>query len=99
MFSTKLTLIAALAYGTLGAAEAPLSFEVNRGQFNQDVRFVARGEGLSAFLTASGATLAMHRSQAVVRLEWKGANPAPQIHAENELPGKANYLIGDRANR
>ena len=54
---SKMTAIAALAGGILGAAETPLSFEINRGQFDRDVRFVARGEGLSAYLTASGATL------------------------------------------
>jgi uncharacterized repeat protein (TIGR01451 family) len=92
---TKMTVITALASCVLGAAGTPLAFEINRGQFSPEVRFVARGEGLSAFLTSSGAVLAMHKSEAVIRIEWLGGNPAPQLAAENELPGKANYFVGD----
>src|SRR5437763_1721334 len=91
----KMTAITALACGALGATEPPLSFDINRGQFDPKVQFVARGEGLSAYLTASGATLAMHKSQAVIRLVWLGANPAPEVVPENELPGKSNYFVGD----
>ena len=43
MLSKKLTVIAAMAGGALSAAELPLSFEINRGQFDRNVRFVARG--------------------------------------------------------
>ena len=39
----------------------------------------------------------MHRSQATIRLEWIGANPAPAVLGEHQLAGKANYFVGDPA--
>ena len=43
------------AYGRL-----PLSFEINQGQTDPRVRFIARGPGYETFLTATGAVLALH---------------------------------------
>src|SRR5258705_343389 len=40
------------SYGKL-----PLSFEINRGQTNPEVKFMARGQGYGLFLTSSGAVL------------------------------------------
>ncbi len=47
-------------YGTF-----PLSFEVNEGQVNNDVRFLSRGSGYTLFLTSSEAVLSLkgHSSQ------------------------------------
>src|SRR5947209_16861672 len=42
------------AYGQL-----PLSFEVNRGQFDPRVRFVARGHGYTLFLTDTQMVLTL----------------------------------------
>ena len=42
------------AYGAL-----PLSFELNQGQTNQQVRFLARSEGYVLFLTATEAVMAL----------------------------------------
>lgn len=39
----------------------PLSFEVNQGQTDGRVRFVARGGGYSVFLTSSEVLLSLHR--------------------------------------
>lgn len=47
----------AKAYGKL-----PLAFEVNRGQTDSSVRFLARGAGYTLFLTGDDAVLAL-RSQ------------------------------------
>src|ERR1035437_5893341 len=45
------------AYGRL-----PLSFEENRGQTDEAVRFLSRGEGYTLFLTQGEAVLALRRS-------------------------------------
>jgi len=46
------------AYGDL-----PLSFEVNRGQSNAAVKFLARGAGYNLFLTPTETVLALHKNE------------------------------------
>jgi len=85
------------AYGKL-----PLYFEANKGQTNEQVRFLARGSRSTLFLTPSEAVLVFtHRevSRTVLRMTFIGANPEPSVVGAEELPGKANYFIGsDPAN-
>jgi hypothetical protein len=90
----------------------PLAFEANQGQTDPAVKYLARGNGYTAFLTADETVFAMrsgaHASarksgkkaadkaaQAAIRIKLAGANPKPQIVAENELPGHSNYFIGN----
>jgi hypothetical protein len=40
----------------------PLSFEANRGQVNDAVNFLARGQGYTLFLTSGGAVLTVRRA-------------------------------------
>lgn len=87
-------------YGTL-----PLSFEVNAGQSDPRVRFMAHGSGYNLFLTATEAVLALSRQPAdkaetartdttVVRMALAGANVDPQINGLDPLPGRVNYFRG-----
>ena len=78
----------AQAYGRL-----PLSFEVNRGQTDSQVKFLSRGRGYTLFLTSTEAVLAFNRT--VVRMKLVGANPNPEVAGLAELPGKTNYFIGN----
>src|SRR5438552_773176 len=79
----------------------PLHFEANQGQTHQDVRFLARGAGYSLFLTPTGAALTLTKQEssahkpAVLRMTFAGANPDPRVTGLEELPGKANYFIGN----
>jgi subtilase family serine protease len=78
----------------------PLAFEANRGQVDQQVKFLARGVGYTAYLTTTGAqfTLGNGRpARAIVRFDVIGGNAAPQIVPEGELPGVVNYSRGARA--
>jgi hypothetical protein len=79
------------AYGRL-----PLAFEENRGQTGGQVRFFSRSQGYGLFLTATEAVLALGTGDGrhVLRLGLSGADPAVRIAGEEELPGKANYLLG-----
>src|SRR5580765_5041184 len=47
------------ASGTAALARAPLRFEVNGGQTDASVRFLAHGEGFNLFLTAAQAVLVL----------------------------------------
>ena len=79
-------------------AQVPLAFEANSGQTDPQARFLARGAGYTIFLTPDETVLSLldrqHRS-AVIRLQLAGANPKPEMHPLDELPGKSNYFIGN----
>jgi hypothetical protein len=61
------------AYGKL-----PLRFEVNQGQTDEQVKFLARGSGYSLYLTAAEAVLRLRhnrnaKSVATLRMKMAGA--------------------------
>lgn len=88
-------LLANEAYGKL-----PLSFEINQGQADRQVRFLSRGSGYNLFLTSTEAVLSLpqkqtgDRASSVLRMKPVGANPKAKIEGLDQLPGKSNYLIG-----
>lgn len=91
-------------WGKLYAA-LPLSFEANRGQTDPQVDFLARGQGYTLFLTPHEAVLTLKHATSgkggkpvpasALHLELQGANPHPGVAGAEELPGKANYFIGN----
>ena len=46
-----------------GFGRLPLSFEVNQGQTNAEVKFLSRGKGYTLFLTPNEAVLSLKRGQ------------------------------------
>ncbi|HKV37362.1 MAG TPA: SBBP repeat-containing protein [Pyrinomonadaceae bacterium] len=77
--------------------QLPMSFELNRGQTDSEVKFLSRGKGYMLFLTATESILSLRRGAnekpAVLRTSFVGANRNPQIAGQNELPGKVNYMM------
>jgi len=97
------------SYGAL-----PMSFEVNQGQADSSVRFLARGPGYTIFLSPGEATLALESSQPdrrfpekaqpkpstrVLSMKIEGANPSATANALDRLPGVSNYFIGNDPGR
>lgn len=78
-----------------GFGRLPLSFEVNNGQADEHVRFLARGQGYGIFLTDNGATFSINGSALHMRLQ--DAAPSPRITGVDQLPGKVNYLVGNKS--
>jgi hypothetical protein len=88
------------AYGGL-----PINFEANVGQTDGAVDFLARGNGYSLFLTASEAVMSLEKGPteaegpgaagAVVRTQLLGSNPSATPVEQKQLPGVANYFVGD----
>jgi len=86
----------------------PLYFEPNQGQADSQVRFLARGQQQTLFLTAGEAVLQLSRlaeknfteaTTAALRFRFAGARADAPMHAQDALPGKSNYFIGrDAAN-
>ena len=77
------------AYGNL-----PLHFEANRGQTSGEVRFLSRGPGYGFYLTHDAQAVLVLK-QGVLRTTLAGAAPDAPVTGLDELPGKANYFIGN----
>jgi hypothetical protein len=87
----------------------PMAFELNRGQADASVNFLARGQGYSLFLTSGEAVLrlsdssprktvaieAQNPSGAVVRMAIAGADSRAQVSGIDALPGVTSYFVGD----
>jgi beta-propeller repeat-containing protein len=88
----------AASYGNV-----PLSFAANQGQSDEQVKFLARGQGYGVFLTPGEAVLSLRaapslegeQGAAVVRMRLAGANRHPRLTGLEPLPGRSHYFIGD----
>ena len=78
------------------AYQLPLTFEVNQGQTDDRVDFLARGPGYNIFLTATEAVFALPRAPAM-RMQLIGSAADPQVQGVDALPGKVNYFRGQDA--
>lgn len=87
-------------------ARLPLSFEANHGQTDSRVKFLARGQNYTLFLTGheavlslssgkSGRTSKQPDSSAVVRLRLLGSAPAVHVSGQDLQPGTSNYFLGN----
>src|SRR5215217_5235693 len=75
--------------------QLPLSFEVNQGQTDARVRFLARGKGYGIFLTDNGAAFSLGGS--ALRMGLKDAATAPRVTGLEQLAGNVNYLVGNKS--
>ncbi len=85
--------------------KVPLQFEENRAQADKAVRFVAHGLAYSLYLTPEDAVLVLAKpsekandepSEAVaLRMSVVGARSMAAVAGVDELPGKANYFVGN----
>jgi centrosomal CEP192-like protein/HYDIN/CFA65/VesB family protein len=84
----------------------PWAFEPNVGQADGRVKFLARADGATVFLTQNEAVIAWsapqakdpraaQKSQNDLRLQFVGASKDSAISGKDELPGKTNYLLGN----
>jgi FG-GAP-like repeat/Beta-propeller repeat/FG-GAP repeat len=84
----------------------PLSFEENRGQTDERVKFLSRGAGYNLFLTESEMVLALHKTakdekaeSVVLRMSAVGGKSPSKIEGEDEQNGKSNYFIDADASK
>ena len=83
-------------------ARLPLSFEANRGQTDSRVKFLARGQNYTLFLTEHDAVLALRSGKAgqaptstVVRLRLLNSASAVRVSGQSLLRGTSNYFLGN----
>jgi hypothetical protein len=109
LFSAPTTAVADRNYG-----KAPIAFEPNVGQSDPQVRFVARADGYTLFLTPAETVFLLKSaakedsplSQAksasgrgsALRLRFLHANDAAPMEGSEQLPGKVNYFRGNDPN-
>ena len=86
--------------------QAPVTFEVNQGQAEHSVKFMARGLGYTLFLSPDNAVLSFFGSApgeddlapnraACVALKLVGANREPKVSGKDELVAKSSYFLGN----
>jgi hypothetical protein len=62
-----------------GFAKLPMRFELNQGQTESRVKFIARGAGYGLFLTPNEATLRLRHENRGSRMEDRGSPTRPSI--------------------
>lgn len=82
----------------------PQRFEVNRGQFAPEVRYMARGNGYDVYLTDTESVLVLYRSRGkqpkdgvdhtTLRMKIRGASRPAGWEPGRLLPGVSNYFHG-----
>ena len=71
----------------------PLTFQANHGQTDPAVKFLSRGPGYTLFLAEGEAVLSL--TGAALRMKLVRANRRAAAVGLEELPAKANYLLGN----
>ena len=84
----------------------PLTFEVNHGQADDSVKFIARGRGYNLLLKSEEAIIAFDASgekqntnQHILRMKLVGSALDPKVIGLEPLAGKVNYFIGNNPNQ
>ena len=79
--------------------KSPLSFEVNKGQSGNPVKFLSRNKSHTLFLTPNEAVLSLlpsnHKKSSLIKMRLLDSNQNPKVSGLKELPGKVNYFIGN----
>ena len=65
----------------------PLSFEINKGQTDERVKFLSHGRGYDLFLTSTDAVLTLHKPNpdALEKLKKSDTSTGPEIHEGSVL--------------
>lgn len=74
-------------------ADQPLAFELNTGQAERHVKFLARAPRAQLMLRAGEAALLTASSE--FKLRFVGANPGARVEGEQQLLERRNYLFGN----
>ncbi|HEU6447155.1 MAG TPA: SBBP repeat-containing protein [Verrucomicrobiae bacterium] len=94
-FAIALAAFAAQAQHVALPGNLPLSFENSAAD-----QFAARGVNYQFQITPSSAEMTLQKMDgetARAQMHLAGANPLAQISGDAELPGKINYLVGDKS--
>jgi hypothetical protein len=95
---TAALLIFLIASATLplhGETQLPLAFEANEGQWNDEIRFLARGrDGMVALEERGAVLIPADPGIETIRMEIVGGSRDPLIEGIDPLTIRTNYFIG-----
>jgi uncharacterized protein (TIGR03437 family) len=79
----------------------PLQFEENRGQSDEQVRYLLRGGGVAGFFTDEEALFRLGgaASNSTIRLELVGRRDGVRPSGEDRAVSRSNYFLGNDAKR
>jgi Beta-propeller repeat len=88
-----------LALGAGRYAKLPLSFVRNSGQIDARAAYYAQGPRYGVYFTRRAVDLSFVKGTrgAALSLRFVGASPIAVPEARRTLPGRVNYLVGNRA--
>src|SRR5215472_14359258 len=72
----------------------PFRFELNQGQADSSVKYIAHAAGFTANLNEKSLTLNLRHP---VRMRFAGANPDVKIAAQAEMALQSHYYRGERS--
>src|SRR6476469_5898473 len=87
-------LAACAAVPGAGPGTVPAFFIANRGQAPEDLKFLSKGSGLTAYFYANEAEF--RTGAGTLRVQFPGS-AAASVEGLEELAGKANFLRGGDA--
>jgi hypothetical protein len=102
LFGAACGLSAAARPADAGAAGAlrsiPAWFEPNQGLSGGEVQYYSRGAGYTLSMKESGAVLTLSDGSATasMRISLAGGNARPVLEARDPLPGRTDYILGNR---
>jgi len=74
----------------------PLAFEPNQGQTDPQVKYIARAQGYTAFLTGNQTVLKVKgAADGVLAMTLQNVHAASRIAASDPQVGKSNYFLGN----
>jgi len=71
----------------------PMNFELNKGQVDEKVDYIARGEGYDLFLLSNKAILSLNSH--VLEINVLNSNPFSTVSGIKRQSGISNYFIGN----
>jgi hypothetical protein len=76
----------------------PAWFEPNQGLAGGEVKYYSRGAGYTLSMKQSGAVLTLSDGPATanLRISLAGGNARPVLEAGDPLPGRTDYILGNR---
>jgi len=74
----------------------PMTFELNEGQSDPQVKALSRGSRYGLFLTSNESVFVMSpgKDESVVRVRTLGSNPAAKVSGVDRLSSVSNYFVG-----
>src|ERR1700728_203049 len=74
----------------------PMTFELNEGQTDPQVKALSRGSRYGLFLTSNESVfvVAPGKQESVVRVRTVGSNPAAKVSGVDRLGSVSNYFVG-----